>query len=69
MFTNHRVLNIFDYICNQNARCWARITKNDMEIQRFIVYLASADRLFYRLPLLESNQRNRPRAFYLAILQ
>ena len=35
MFTNHPVLNIFDYICAQNAQCWARITKSNMEIQRY----------------------------------
>ena len=35
MFTNHPILDIFDYICAQNAQCWARITKTDMEIQRY----------------------------------
>ena len=35
MFTNHPVLDIFDYICAQNAQCWARITKSTMEIQRY----------------------------------
>ena len=35
MFTNYRVLDIFDYICAQNAQCWARITKSNMEIQRY----------------------------------
>ena len=35
MFTNYCILNIFDYICAQNAQCWARITKSDMEIQRY----------------------------------
>ena len=34
MFTNCRTFNIFNYICAQNAQCWARITKSDMEIQR-----------------------------------
>ena len=33
MFTNHPILDNFDYICAQNAQCWARITKSDMEIQ------------------------------------
>jgi transcriptional regulator with XRE-family HTH domain len=32
---NYCILNIFDYICAQNAQCWARITKSDMEIQRY----------------------------------
>ena len=35
MFTNYCIHNIFDYICAQNAQCWARITKSDMEIQRY----------------------------------
>ena len=35
MFTNHPILDIFDYICAQNAQCWARITKGNMEIQRY----------------------------------
>ena len=35
MFTNHPILDNFDYICAQNAQCWARITKNNMEIQRY----------------------------------
>ena len=35
MFTNYHILDFFDYICAQNAQCWARITKSDMEIQRY----------------------------------
>ena len=35
MFRNYHNLDIFDYICAQNAQCWARITKSDMEIQRY----------------------------------
>ena len=35
MFTNYHILDIFDYICAQNAQCWARITKSNMEIQRY----------------------------------
>ena len=35
MFTNYCILNIFDYICAQNAQCWAGITKSNMEIQRY----------------------------------
>ena len=35
MFTNHPILDIFDYFCVRNAQCWARITKSDMEIQRY----------------------------------
>ena len=35
MFTNHPILGNFDYICAQNAQCWAGITKSNMEIQRY----------------------------------
>ena len=35
MFRTYHNLDIFDYICAQNAQCWARITKSDMEIQRY----------------------------------
>ena len=35
MFRHYCIHNIFDYICAQNAQCWARITKSDMEIQRY----------------------------------
>ena len=35
MFRNYHNLDIFDYICAQNAQCCARITKSDMEIQRY----------------------------------
>ena len=35
MSTNHPILDNFDYICAQNAQCWARITKSDMGIQRY----------------------------------
>ena len=35
MFRNYHNLDIFDYICAQNAQCWARIIKSDMEIQRY----------------------------------
>ena len=35
MFTNCYILDIFDYLCAQNAQCWARITKSDMKIQRY----------------------------------
>ena len=35
MFTNYCILDILNYICAQNAQCWARITKSNMEIQRY----------------------------------
>ena len=35
MFIKHPIPDNFDYICAQNAQCWARITKSDMEIQRY----------------------------------
>ena len=34
MFTNHPVLDNFDYICAQNTQCRARITKSDIEIRK-----------------------------------
>ena len=45
MFTNHPVLDIFDYICAQNAQCWARIIKSDMEIQRYNRLKAAIERV------------------------
>jgi hypothetical protein len=44
MFTNHPILDNFDYICAQNAQCWARITKSDMEIQRYNRLKAAIER-------------------------
>ena len=38
MFINHPILDIFDYICAQNAQCWARITKSDMEKRYNMLY-------------------------------
>ena len=35
MFINHPILGNFDYICAENAQCWARITKSNMEIQHY----------------------------------
>ena len=35
MFTIHHVLGFISYLCARNAQCWARITKSDMEIQRY----------------------------------
>ena len=45
MFMNYCILNIFDYICAQNAQCWARITKNVMEIQRYNRLKAAIERV------------------------
>ena len=45
MFTNYCTLNIFDYICAQNAQCWAIITKSDMEIQRYNRLKAAIERV------------------------
>ena len=44
MFTNYHILDIFNYICAQNAQCWARITKSDMETQRYNRLKAAAER-------------------------
>ena len=35
MFTIHHVLVFISYLCARNAQCWARITKGNMEIQRY----------------------------------
>ena len=35
MFRNYHNLDIFDYICAQNAQCWARITKSNMGIHKY----------------------------------
>ena len=45
MFLNYYILNIFDYICAQNAQCWARIIKSDMEIQRYNRLKAAIERV------------------------
>ena len=45
MFMNYCILNIFDYICAQNAQCWAIITKSDMEIQRYNRLKAAIERV------------------------
>ena len=45
MFTNHPILDDFDYICAQNAPCWARITKSDMTIQRYNRLKAASKRV------------------------
>ena len=35
MFKNCRILDIISYLCARNAKCLARITKSDMETQRY----------------------------------
>ena len=45
MFLNYCILNIFDYICAQNAQCWARIIKSDMEIQHYNRLKAAIERV------------------------
>ena len=45
MFTNYRNLDIFDYICAQNVQSWARITKSDMEIERYNRLKAAIERV------------------------
>jgi len=44
VFTNYHILDIFNYICAQNAQCWARITKSNMETQRYNRLKAAAER-------------------------
>ena len=45
MFRNYHNLDIFDYICAQNAQCWVRIIKSDMEIQRYNRLKAANERV------------------------
>ena len=45
MFRNHPILDIFDYICTQNAQYWARMTKSDMVIQRYNRLKAASKRV------------------------
>ena len=45
MFTNHPILDIFDYICAQNAQCWARITKSNMGIHKYNRLKAASKRV------------------------
>ena len=45
MFTNCHILGYFYYICAQNAQCWTRITKSDMEIQRYNRLKAAIERV------------------------
>ena len=45
MFTNHPILDNFDYIRTQNAQCWARIIKSDMETQRYNMLKAAIERV------------------------
>jgi hypothetical protein len=61
MFTNHRILNIFDYICAQNAQCWARIIKSDMEIQRYNRLKAAIERVQSEV-CFDSAKREQPRS-------
>ena len=35
MFRNYHNLDIFDYICAQNAQCWAGTTKSNMGIHKY----------------------------------
>ncbi len=37
MFMIYRILDIFDYFCERNAHCLARITKNDMAKKNEII--------------------------------
>ena len=49
MFTNCRILDIIMYLCARNAQCWAKITKSDMEIQRY----TSVEQLYEIAPQLD----------------
>ena len=44
MFTNYRILDIFDYICAQNAQCLTIIAKTNMEMRDW-------NQCFIRMPI------------------
>ena len=56
MFTNYRNLDIFDYICAQNTHCWARITKNNMDTQRYNRLKAASKRVQSEVRFVSAEQ-------------
>ena len=73
MFTIHHVLVFISYLCVRNAKCWARITKSDMEIQRYYrlkIVLAEKERTGTWLPeqmghnFFEKRVQSRTRSSY-----
>ena len=62
MFTDYHILNIFDYLCAQNAQCWARITKSDMEIQKYN-RLKAASKQVQSEVLFDSAEQEQARRF------
>ena len=62
MFRNNHNLDIFDYICAQNAQYCARITKSDMEIQRYNRLKAASKRVQSEVSF-DSAEREQVRRF------
>ena len=67
MFTNCRILDNFYYICAQNAQCWAKITKNNMEIQRYN-RLKAASKLVQSEVLFDSAEQKQDRTQFKIVL-
>ena len=67
MFLNYCILNIFDYICAQNAQCWAIITKSDMGIQRYNRLKAAIKRVQSGV-LFDSAEREQARTQFKIVL-
>ena len=67
MFTNCHILGYFYYICAQNAQCWTRITKSDMEIQRYNRLKAAIKRVQSGV-LFDSAEREQARTQFKIVL-
>ena len=67
MFTNCRILEIFDYICARNVQCWTRITESDMDIQRYN-RLKAANKRVQSEVRFDSAERERARTSFKIVL-
>ena len=67
MFRNYHNLDIFDYICTQNAQYWARMTKSDMVIQRYNRLKAASKRVQSEV-LFDSAEQEQARTQFKIVL-
>ena len=67
MFMNYCILNIFDYICAQNAQCWARITKSNMGIHKYNRLKAASKRVQSEV-LFDSAEQEQARTQFKIVL-
>ena len=67
MFTNHPILDNFDYICAQNAQCLARITKSNMGIHKYNRLKAAIKRVQSGV-LFDSAEREQARTQFKIVL-